>query len=238
MAPKTNWHRCGKKLRHCHPVYCWASESNWAACLKSAVRLLTYNETNWLICLLVWDVWRRRSGVTAIFAAPPLGKHSLLSLITVLIHNSGHFGPFYRFGPFLLFWVQQRLRMPTRTQRAGRAAAAALTVPSSQRRRTDASDDWDEEWNFHVHRWRGLPLRTDWLSESAGSQLSPAACEKSWRTLEYKAPSSSIGANFLQLSLCGPLWVFCGPLRYLVIPQPYSSGFQTFLTTDPYSPQA
>ena len=42
--------------------------------------------------------------------------------------------------------------------------------------------------------------RTDWLSESAGSQLSPAACEKSWRALEYKAPLSSIGANFLQLS--------------------------------------
>ena len=41
---------------------------------------------------------------------------------------------------------------------------------------------------------------TDWLSESAGSQLSPAACEKSWRALEYKAPLSSIGANFLQLS--------------------------------------
>jgi len=27
--------------------------------------------------------------------------------------------------------MQQRLRMPTRTQRAGRAAAAALTAPSS-----------------------------------------------------------------------------------------------------------
>ena len=53
---------------------------------------------------------------------------------------------------------------------------------------------------FHVHRWRGLPLRTDWLSESAGSQLSPAACEKSWRALEYKASLSSIGGNFLQLS--------------------------------------
>jgi len=113
--------------------------------------------------------------------------------------------------------------MPTRTQRAGRTAAAALTAPSSQRRRADASDDWDEEWNFHVHRWRGLPLRTDWLSESAGSQLSPAACEKSWRTLEYKAPLSSIGANFLQLSpqcsFVGLLWVLCGPLRYLVVPQ-------------------
>ena len=45
-----------------------------------------------------------------------------------------------------------------------------------------------------------LPLRTDWLSESAGSQLSPAACEKFSRALEYKAPLSSIGANFLQLS--------------------------------------
>ena len=88
----------------------------------------------------------------------------------------------------------------TRTQRARRAAAAALTAPSSQRQRADASDDWDEEWNFHVHRWRGLPLRTDWLSESAGSQLSLAACEKSWRALEYKAPLSSICANFLQLS--------------------------------------
>ena len=42
--------------------------------------------------------------------------------------------------------------------------------------------------------------RLPWLSESAGSQLSPAACEKSWRALEYKAPLSSIGANFLQLS--------------------------------------
>jgi len=36
--------------------------------------------------------------------------------------------------------------------------------------------------------------------QSAGSQLSPAACEKSWRALEYKALFSSIGANFLQLS--------------------------------------
>ena len=53
----------------------------------------------------------------------------------------------------LIAACQQRLRMPTRTQHAGRAAAAALTAPS------DASDDWDEEWNFHVHRWRGLPLR-------------------------------------------------------------------------------
>ena len=101
---------------------------------------------------------------------------------------------------WLLRAMQQCLRMPTRTQRAGRAAAAALTAPSSQLRRADASDDWDEEWNFHVHRWRRLPLRTDWLSESAGSQLSPAACEKFWRTLEYTAPLSSIGANFLQLS--------------------------------------
>jgi len=31
--------------------------------------------------------------------APPPGKHSLHSLITVLIHNSDHFGPLYRFGP-------------------------------------------------------------------------------------------------------------------------------------------
>ena len=31
-------------------------------------------------------------GVTIIFAPPP-GKHSLHSLITVLIHSSGHFGP-------------------------------------------------------------------------------------------------------------------------------------------------
>ena len=72
-------------------------------------------------------------------------------------------------------------------------------------------------------------------TESAGSQLSPAACEKSWRAVEYKAPLSSIGANFLQLSpnaplrcfvgllwvLCGPLrgplWVFCGPLRSFVV---------------------
>jgi len=46
----------------------------------------------------------------------------------------------------------------------------------------------------------GLPLRTDWLSESAGSQLSPAAYKKSWRALEYKALLSSIRANFLQLS--------------------------------------
>jgi len=45
-----------------------------------------------------------------------------------------------------------------------------------------------------------LCVLTDWLSESAGSQLSPAACEKSWRALEFKAPLSSIGANFLQLS--------------------------------------
>ena len=30
---------------------------------------------------------------------PPPGKHSLHSLITVLIHNSGHFGPLYRFWP-------------------------------------------------------------------------------------------------------------------------------------------
>ena len=71
---------------------------------------------------------------------------------------------------------------------------------SSQRWRADASDDWDEEWNFHVRRWCGLPLRTDWLSDSAGSQLSQAACKKSWRALEYKAPLSSTGANFLQLS--------------------------------------
>ena len=35
---------------------------------------------------------------------------------------------------------------------------------------------------------------------SAGSQLSPAACEKYWRALEYKAQLSSIRANFLQLS--------------------------------------
>jgi len=32
----------------------------------------------------------------------------------------------------LLRAMQHRLRMPTRTQRAGRAAAAALTAPSSQ----------------------------------------------------------------------------------------------------------
>jgi len=51
--------------------------------------------------------------------------------------------------------------------------------------------------------------KNDWLSESAGSQLSPAACEKSWRALEYKAPLSSIGANFLPVMLlCGPLWSF------------------------------
>ena len=31
------------------------------------------------------------SGVSIIFGLP--GKHSLHSLITVLIHNSGHFGP-------------------------------------------------------------------------------------------------------------------------------------------------
>jgi len=36
--------------------------------------------------------------------------------------------------------------------------------------------------------------------QTAQVQLSPAACEKSWRALEYKAPLSSIGANFLQLS--------------------------------------
>ena len=72
-------------------------------------------------------------------------------------------------------------------------------------------------------------------TESAGSQLSPAACEKSWRAVEYKAPLSSIGANFLQLSpnaplrsfvvfcgsfavLCGSFAILCGPLRYLVMP--------------------
>ena len=72
-------------------------------------------------------------------------------------------------------------------------------------------------------------------TESAGSQLSPAACEKSWRAVEYKAPLSSIGANFLQFSpnaplrcfvgllwsfavLCGSFAVLCGPLRYLGIP--------------------
>ena len=33
------------------------------------------------------------------FFAPPPGKHSLRSLVLVLIHNSGHFGPLYRFGP-------------------------------------------------------------------------------------------------------------------------------------------
>jgi len=31
------------------------------------------------------------------FWAP--GKHSLRALVLVLIHNSGHFGPLYRFGP-------------------------------------------------------------------------------------------------------------------------------------------
>jgi len=72
--------------------------------------------------------------------------------------------------------MQQRLRMPTRTQRAGRAATAALTAPSSQRRRM----------KFPRPQMGSLPLRTDWLSESAGCQLSPAACEKSWRALEYK----------------------------------------------------
>ena len=78
-------------------------------------------------------------------------------------------------------------------------------------------------------------------TESAGSQLSPAACEKSWRAVEYKAPLSSIGANFLQLSpnaplrsfvgllwvLCGPLRSFavlCGPLRYLVIPRHFDKA--------------
>jgi len=58
-------------------------------------------------------------------------------------------------------------------------ATAALTAPFSQRPRCDASDDWDVEWNFDVHRWRGLPLHTDWLSQSAGSQLGPAACDAS-----------------------------------------------------------
>ena len=41
----------------------------------------------------------------------------------------------------LIAACQQRLRMPTRTQRAGRTAAAALIAPSSQRRRAGASDD-------------------------------------------------------------------------------------------------
>jgi len=45
----------------------------------------------------------------------------------------------------LIAACQQRLRVPTRTQRAGRAAAVALTAPFSQRRRADASDDRDEE---------------------------------------------------------------------------------------------
>ena len=61
-------------------------------------------------------------------------------------------------------------------------------------------------------------------TESAGSQLSPAACEKSWRAVEYKAPLSLIGANFLQLSpnaplrsFVGLLWVLCGPLRSFAV---------------------
>ena len=51
------------------------------------------------------------------------------------------------FFPASGFWMVQdgqtaiSRRMPRRTQRAGRAAAAALTAPSSQRRRADASDD-------------------------------------------------------------------------------------------------
>jgi len=45
-----------------------------------------------------------------------------------------------------------------------------------------------------------LCVLTGYQRESAGSQLSPAACEKSWRALEFKAPLSSISANFLQLS--------------------------------------
>ena len=32
MAAKTSWHRYGKKLRHCHPMYLWAGSTktrNW-----------------------------------------------------------------------------------------------------------------------------------------------------------------------------------------------------------------
>jgi len=43
------------------------------------------------------DSFVASSDVTIIFGPP--GKHSLHSLITVLIHNSGHFGP------FLPFWA-------------------------------------------------------------------------------------------------------------------------------------
>ena len=101
---------------------------------------------------------------------------------------------------WLLCAMQQRLRMPARTSMPDALPLRLWQcLPVSDR--ADASDDWDEEWNFHVHRWRVLPLHTDWLSESAGSQQSPAACEKSWRALEYKAPLSSVGASFLQLSL-------------------------------------
>ena len=53
-----------------------------------------------------------------------------------------------------------------------------------------------------------------WLSEIAGSQLSPAACEKSWHALEYKAILSSIGANFCSIARNVPLQSFVGRLRY------------------------
>ena len=99
---------------------------------------------------------------------------------------------------WLLHAMQQRLHMPTRTQHAGRAASHdpldyTMVVFQSA---TESRCFWWLRRRMKFPR----PLHTDWLSESAGSQLSPAACEKSWRALEYKAPLSSIGANFLQLS--------------------------------------
>jgi len=78
---------------------------------------------------------------------------------------------------------------------------------------------WLRRRNFHVHRWCGLSLHTDWLSESAGSQLSPAVCKNlgaHWNIRHHWVQlvpiSCSLARNVLLQSFVGPLWYCRSPL--------------------------
>ena len=82
-------------------------------------------------CLLTkLYAYAMRSGVTIIFGAPV--KHSLHSLITVLIHNSGHFGPLYRFGlPIASYAAGCACCVSVGRTRCERTAIRATTVSAT-----------------------------------------------------------------------------------------------------------
>ena len=69
---------------------------------------------------------------------------------------------------------------------------------------------WLRRRNFHVHRWCGLPLRTDWLSESAGSQLSPAVC----KNLGAQRNIRHHWVQLVPISCSLAVMFLCSPLRY------------------------